>query len=146
MPGRRTKLTFAAAALIVALLVAGCGGTKNHTWQGEFTERLEGASAAIEEKLSELQSTSSEGEIFEAVTRLGRKLEFKAELIDKMSPPGGCEAVQEEGVRKVGGAAERIYNLYKNLTPHLHRKLPQPLEEEIAELGSVEREAGHCEN
>ncbi len=25
-----------------ALLVAGCGGTKNHTWQGEFTERLEG--------------------------------------------------------------------------------------------------------
>jgi hypothetical protein len=146
MPGRRTKLTFA-AALIVALLAAGCGGgTKHHTWQGEFTERLEGATAAVEERLPELQSTSSEGEILEAVTRLGRKLEFKAELIDKLSPPGGCEAVQEEGVRKVGGAAERIYNLYKNLTPYLHRKLPQPLEEEIQELGSVEREAGHCEN
>jgi outer membrane murein-binding lipoprotein Lpp len=69
MPGRRTKLTFAAAAAVVgALLVAGCAGTENHTWQSEFTERLEGASAAIEEKLGELRSTSSEGEILKAGT------------------------------------------------------------------------------
>jgi hypothetical protein len=65
MPGRPPKLTFALAALIVALLVAGCAGTENHTWQGEFTERLEGASAAVEEKLPELQSTS-EIELFRA--------------------------------------------------------------------------------
>jgi hypothetical protein len=63
-----------------------------------------------------------------------------------MSPPGGCEAVQEEGRRKVGGTAEFSYDLYKNLTPYLHRKLPRPLEEKIEELKSVEREAGRCEN
>ena len=146
MPSRRTRFSFAALAVVGTLLVAGCGGgTKHHTWQGEFNERLEGASAAIEEKLGELRSSSSEGEILEAGTRLGQKLEFKAELIEKMSPPGGCEAVQEEGRRKVGGAAEVTYNLYKDLTPTLHRKLPRPLEEEIAGLKSVEREAGHCE-
>jgi hypothetical protein len=48
MPSGRTKLTSAAVAVVGALLVAGCGGTENHTWQGEFTERLEGASAAVE--------------------------------------------------------------------------------------------------
>src|ERR1700761_1651398 len=142
MPGRPPKLTFAVAAVVGALLVAGCAHTEHHTWQGEFTERLEGASTAIEEKLGELRSSSSGGEILEAGVRLGRTLEFKAELINKMSPPGGCEAVQEEGGRKVGGAADFTYNLYKNLTPYLHRKLPRPLEEEIAGLRSVEHEAG----
>jgi hypothetical protein len=58
MPGRRTKLTFGAVAAVGALLVAGCGGTENHTWQGEFTERLEGASAAVEEGLPELQPSA----------------------------------------------------------------------------------------
>jgi hypothetical protein len=55
MPGRRNKLTFVAATLVVALLVAGCGGTERHTWQGEFTERLEGSRAVIEEAAGELR-------------------------------------------------------------------------------------------
>ena len=42
-------------AVVAALLIAGCGGTENHTWQGEFTERLEGASAAVEGGRAELQ-------------------------------------------------------------------------------------------
>jgi hypothetical protein len=56
MPGRRTKLTSAAAAMVLALLVVGCGGTEHHTWQGEFTERLEGSSTAVEERRVEMQS------------------------------------------------------------------------------------------
>ncbi|HEY0280130.1 MAG TPA: hypothetical protein VGC32_17845 [Solirubrobacterales bacterium] len=56
MPSRRTKLTFAAVVVVGALLVAGCGGgTKNNTWQGESTERLEGASAAVDEAAGELR-------------------------------------------------------------------------------------------
>ncbi len=66
MPGRRTKLTFAAAMLVGALLVAGCGSTEHHTWQGEFTERLEGASAAVEEGRAKSQSTSDDHELFRA--------------------------------------------------------------------------------
>jgi hypothetical protein len=73
MPGRRTKLTFVAAMVIGALLVAGCGSTENHTWQGEFTERLEGASAAVEERLPELQPSEGEKTIFIAgLNSIGR--------------------------------------------------------------------------
>jgi hypothetical protein len=146
MPGRRTKPTFAAAALVVALLIAGCAGTENHTWQGEFTERLEGASAAIEARLPELQPESSYDELFKAGIRLGQELEFKGELITKLNPPGGCEVVQEGGQRKVTGTAQFTYDLYKNLTPYLHRELSKDLETRIAELEAVEREAAHCES
>jgi hypothetical protein len=101
MPGRRTKLTFAAAALIVAILVAGCGGgTKNRTWHGEFTERLEGATAAVEERLPELQPSAGEKTMFIAGYELGRTLEFKDELIAELEPPAGCETFNKRASPK----------------------------------------------
>jgi hypothetical protein len=144
MPGRPTKLTFAAAALVVALLVAGCGGTKNHTWQGELTERLEGSIAVIEEAAGELQPSSSETQVFRAGIELGRKLEFRRELVEGLHPPAACEAVQEAGAKKLSGLAEATYNFGKNLTPFLHRDLPRILKEEIAAIGSIEQEAEAC--
>jgi hypothetical protein len=144
MPGRPPKLTFALAAVVVALLVAGCGGTENHTWQGEFTERLEGASEAVEEKLPELQSTS-EIELFRAGMELGRTLEFKDELIAELDPPAGCELVQQKGKAEVFGLASLGGGLFKNMTPELKRRLPATFEESVEELEKLEREAAHCE-
>jgi hypothetical protein len=103
MPGRRTKLTFAVAvavAVVGALLVAGCGGTENHTWQGEFTERLEGASAAVEERLPELQPSAGREEMFIAGLELGRTLGFKLGLIKELDPPAGCEELQQKRHRR----------------------------------------------
>jgi hypothetical protein len=144
MPGRRTKLTFAAAALIVALLVAGCGGTKNHTWQGEFTERLEGASAAVEERLPELQPSAGEKEMFIAGLELGRTLWFKKELIAELEPPAGCELVQQKGKAEVFGLASLGAGLFKNMTPELKSGLPANFEERVEKLEQFEREAAEC--
>src|ERR1700729_2343953 len=128
MPGRRTKLTFAAPVLVVALVVAACGSTENHTWQGEFTERLEGASAAVEEKLPELQSSTSEIELFRAGLELGRTLGFKDNLIAELEPPAGCELVQQKGKAEVFGLASLGGDLFKNMTPELKRRLPRDFE------------------
>jgi hypothetical protein len=145
MPDRRTHLTFAAVAVIGALLVAGCGGTENHTWQGEFTERLEGSRAMVEEAAHELRPSSSETQVFRAGIELGRKLEFRRDSIEGLDPPAACEAVEEAGAKKLSGLAEKTYDLYKNLTPFLHRRLPRILKEEIAAIGKIEHEAESCE-
>jgi len=144
MPGRRTKLTFSAVALIVALLVAGCGDTKDHTWQGEFTERLEGSRAVIEEKAGELRPSSSETQVFRAGIELGWKLEFRRELVEELDPPAACEAVQEAGAKKLSGLAETTYNFGKNLTPFLHRHLSRDLKEEVAAIEKIQHEAEAC--
>jgi hypothetical protein len=145
MPGRPPKLTFALAALIVALLVAGCGGTENHTWQGEFTERLEGASAAVEERLPELQSSTSEIELFRAGMELGQTLGFKDNLIAELEPPAGCELVQQKGKAEVFGLASLGGGLFKNMTPELKRRLPRAFEEGVEKLEKFEHEAAHCQ-
>jgi hypothetical protein len=145
MPGRRTKFTFAAAALIVALLVTGCGGTENHTWQGEFTERLEGASATVEGAAGELRSSPGQTQALGTVIDLGRKLESKRESIEGLDPPASCEAVQQAGAKMLGGLAEADYYHYKNGTPTLLRRLPRILKEEIAGIGKIEHEAESCE-
>jgi hypothetical protein len=144
MPGGRTKLTFAAVALLVAMLLAGCGSTKNHTWQGEFTERLEGSTAAIEEAAGELRPSSSGTQVFRAGFELGRRLEFRRDLVEELDPPSTCEAVQEAGAKRLSGAAETTYNFGKNLTPTLHRNLPRILKEEVAAIEKIEREAEAC--
>jgi hypothetical protein len=135
----------ATAALVVAatIAVSGCASA-DHSWRGEFDARLEGASAAIEEHLGALGSKSTEIELFRASQGLGHELAFKSELIKGLDPPDGCEVVQEEGLRNVGGLAEFSYDLPKNLTPELHRALPHPFEEAIAEYKELEREAESC--
>jgi hypothetical protein len=144
MPGWPPKLTFAAAALVVALLVAGCGGA-DHTWRGEFDARLEGSAAAVEEMLPELQSSSSEIELFRAGMELGRTLQFKDELIAELQPPAGCELVQQKGKAEVFGLASLGGGLFKNMTPELKRRLPATFEEGVEKLEKFEREAAHCE-
>lgn len=145
MPGRVTfkRVSIGAALLASTILVTACAGA-DHTWRGEFDARLEGVSTAIEEKLPELGPSSSEDELVRAGLALGPRLEFKGELIEKLNPPDGCEEVQEEGRRKATGVALSVYDLYKNLTPYLHRELSKGLERTIAELKTVEREAADC--
>jgi hypothetical protein len=145
MPGGRTKLTFAAAAVVGALLVAGCGGTEHHTWQGEFTELLEGASAAVEERVPELQPSAGREEMFIAGLELGRTLEFKLGLIKELDPPAGCEELQQKGIGGVGRLAALGRDLFKDLTPQLERDLPALFEEGVEKLAGFEREAAGCE-
>jgi hypothetical protein len=144
MPGQRTKITFAAAALVVALLVAGCGSTERHTWQGEFTERLEGASAAVEEGRAESQSTSDDDELLRAGLELARTLEFKDELIAGLSPPSGCELVQQKGKADVHVLGVLGSGLGENMTPYLKSHFPAILKEGVAHLEQLEREATEC--
>lgn len=145
MPGRVKfkRASIVAALLAATVLVTACAGA-DHTWRGEFDARLEGVSAAIEEKLPELSPGSSEEEVVRAGIELGPKLEFKRELIEKLNPPDGCEAVQEEGAKKVSGTALSVYQLYKNLDPYLHRRLTANLEGVISELEALESEAARC--
>jgi hypothetical protein len=145
MPGR-AKLKRAGIVLpliAAAILVTGCAST-DHSWRGEFDARLEGASAAIEARLGELQSGSTEGEMFTASQSLAHTLTFKAELIKKLDPPVGCEEVQEGGRRTVDSTAVISYTLLMDLTPELQRKLPGPFEERIAELGKIEAKSKTC--
>ncbi|HEX3361573.1 MAG TPA: hypothetical protein VHS74_11330 [Solirubrobacterales bacterium] len=144
MPGRRTKLTFAAAVVVGALLVAGCGGTENHTWQGEFTERLEGASAAVEERLPELQPSAGREKMFIAGLEIGRTIGFKFALVKELDPPAGCEELQQKGMGMVGRMADLGGDLFKDMTPELERDLPAPFEEDIERIEEFEREAAHC--
>src|ERR1700761_5034806 len=144
MPGRRTKLTFVAIAVVGALLATGCAGTEDHTWQGEFTERLEGASAAVEERLPELQPSAGEKQMFIAGYELGRTLEFKFALIKELDPPAGCEELQQKGMGVVGRMAALGGDLFKDMTPELERDLPAPFEEDIKRIEELEPEAAHC--
>jgi hypothetical protein len=145
MPRRRTNLTFAAVAMVGVLLVTGCAGTKDHTWQGEFTERLEGSKALVEETAGGLRPSSSDTQVFQAGIELGRKLEFRRELIEGLNPPAACEEVQEAGANKLSRLAQKTYDLYKNLNPFLRRQLPRILKEESAGIGKIEHEAESCE-
>jgi hypothetical protein len=144
MPGRRTKLTFVVVAAVGALLVAGCGRAEGHSWQAEFTERLESSTAVIEEASPDLRPSSSEMQVLRASTELGQELEQRRDSVEGLVPPAACEAVQEAGAKKLSGAAETTYNFGKNLTPTLHRRLPRILKEEIAAIGKIEHEAEAC--
>jgi hypothetical protein len=146
MPGRPPKLTFAAIAVVVAaLLVAGCGGTENHTWQGEFTERLERASAAVEEAAGELRLNPDQTQGLDTLIGLGRKLDSERKSVRRLDPPAECEGVQKAGAKELNQLAYETFLHYKNGTPYLLRHLPGTLKEEIAGIGKIEHEAESCE-
>ena len=138
------RALIAGLAIVAAAIASGCASA-DHTWRGEFDARLEGAETVVEEAAGELQPSSSEPQVFRAGIELSRKLEFRRESIEELDPPAACEAVQEAGARKVSGFAEKTYDLYKNLTPFLHRRLPRFLKEEIAAIGKIKQEAETCE-
>jgi hypothetical protein len=145
MPGRAelkhagTLLSLGAAAV----LATGCASS-DHSWRGEFDARLDGASAAIEEKLPELKSDSTEVELFTASHDLAHTLAFKAELIKQLDPPDGCKEVQEGGRREVGGIAQFDYELLKDLTPYLKQHLRRDVRDELAELRKIEAKSKSC--
>jgi hypothetical protein len=147
MPGRRTKPTFAAiaVAVVVALLVAGYGGsTKDHTWQGEFTERLERASAAMEEAAGELRLHPDQTRGLETLIGLGQKLDSERKSVRRLDPPAACNGVQKAGAKELNQLAYETFLHYKNGTPTLLRRLPRILKEEIAGIGKIEHEAEAC--
>jgi hypothetical protein len=129
--------------IAVTVVAAGCASV-GHTWQDEFTARLEGASGALEEALPEARSGSIGASYLRTFYELGYTLEFKGELIEKLDPPEGCEAVQEKGERAVDGLASFTYDVPKNLTPTLQKNLPGLIEERVAELEELEGEAETC--
>jgi hypothetical protein len=144
MPGRRTKLTFVAVVVVIALLVAGCADTEHHTWQGEFTERLEGATATVEERLPELQPSAGREKMFIAGLEIGRTIGFKFALVKELDPPAGCEELQQKGMGRVGSMAALGGDLFKDMTPELEKTLPAQFEEDIEKIEEFEREAAHC--
>jgi hypothetical protein len=145
MPGRamfkRAGVFFALAATTFAL--AGCASA-DHTWRGEFDARLEGAAGTVEEALEEASPHMTAPDEFFKFVPPGETLFFKSELIEKLDPPPGCEAVQVKGKAAVYGAAELLGGAFKNLTPMLERRFPAILEEELALFEKREREAANC--
>ncbi|HXF30396.1 MAG TPA: hypothetical protein VN522_02660 [Solirubrobacterales bacterium] len=69
---------------------------------------------------------------------------FKADLIRKLDPPDGCQAVQEEGQGRVSGFAGGSARLPRSMTPELERNLPRILEEDIEALDGFAAEAEVC--
>jgi hypothetical protein len=130
--------------VLLGVVVVACGSTKDHSWQGEFIERLEGATAAVERSTRELGRESTYGELLRAGIPLAETLKFKSERIEELSPPAGCEELQESGAKRVSGLALFNYDLEKNATPFLLRHLQRDIREQLVELEELEREAAHC--
>jgi hypothetical protein len=130
--------------MLLGASVAGCA-SENHTWQGEFDARLEGATGTLEEAIDEANPQMSPGEYFTTFRRPANKLFFKSQLIKNLDPPVGCEALQVKGGAAVYGAAERLGTAFKDLTPMMERDFRAGLEAELARMEKLEREAGSCE-
>ena len=127
----------------VGVVVSACASV-GHTWQDEFTARLEGASASFEEALDELRTETSDIGYPQTFIPLARTLSFKAELIEELDPPEGCQAVQEQGLDQVQGFAGDSSVIPRSMTPELERRLPAILKDEIGNLETLEREAETC--
>lgn len=146
MPGRAMFKRAGIAALLIgaAALLTACASA-DHSWRGEFDARLEGAVAALEETLAETGPRTSELELAKAFYPLGQKLLFKGELIEKLDPPAGCEAIQERGRRQVNSTGVFASTLLKNLTPYLKRNLSGDVRDQIATLKRLVVESSTCE-
>jgi hypothetical protein len=145
MPGRARfkRAGFVVFLIGMAIIVAACASA-DHSWQGEFDARLEGAARTIEGALEEAKPGMSPGEYMTTFGPAGNSLFFKSQLVKELDPPPGCEAVQVKGKAAVYGAAERIGGAFKNLTPRLERNFSATLEEQLALLEKREREAATC--
>ena len=139
------RLVLACSVLVLALVLVACGGSQ-HEWEGEFTARLEGASASIEKALETTGAGEAKSHDFVAFTDLSRELEFKGELIERLQAPSGCSSVQEKGldnVRSFGLGMDGIGDP-KNFTPVLFTSARYAMTETIAKLERIAREAETC--
>ena len=131
------------AFLAVTVVAAACG-TTGHSWQDEFTARLEGASASIEEAREGVRGGTNDLGSPEIFLPLSRTLAFKAELIAKLDPPDGCEAVQANGEGRVSTFAGGSATLPRSMTPQLEANLSRILEIEIEALEALAAKAKTC--
>jgi hypothetical protein len=129
--------------LAMTAVVVGCAST-GHTWQDEFTARLEGAARTVEEAREDVHPHMTPDEYGTVFWPLGETLFFKSELIAKLHPPKGCEALQVKGKAAVFLAGSLLGGLFENLTPGAERGLPRDLEGRLALFERREREAKTC--
>lgn len=145
MPGRATVKRAGTVLMLLAatICVAACGSTDN-SWRGEFDARLEGAATAIEQTVAHQRPAMSQDELLRTSIGLARELGFKSELIAELTPPGGCESLNEEASKKVLGIARFSYDLQKNMTRYLQRHFRGDFKDDVTELEGLKREAAHC--
>lgn len=141
------------ALAALAVVVCGCAPTADHSWKGEFDARLDGAKAVVEEAEQEGNPGQAEQEgnsrrptreYLANTYRLGLRLEHDYLLIDELSSPTSCEAVEVKGKDAVRGDAVLLVDLLENLTPRLKYHLVEILEDEVATIEKREREAETC--
>jgi hypothetical protein len=129
--------------IAVSVVAVGCAST-GHTWEDEFTARLEGSAGSIADAREGVRTGTSDSGYPEIFLPLSRTLAFKAELIEKLDPPDGCQGVQEEGQGWLGGFAGTSAVIPRSMTPQLEKNLPRLLEEEIKALEAIAAEAETC--
>jgi hypothetical protein len=131
------------AGILLSIVATACSSV-GHTWQDEFSARLEGAAVAIEEARAEVRDGTNDAGSPEVFHPLGRVLESKGDLIEDLDPPAGCEKLEEEGFRRVYGFAGGSRRLPMDMTPQLEENLPRILEGEVAALKQLAAEAETC--
>jgi hypothetical protein len=139
---RRAGVVLTSIAL--AATIAGCASV-GHTWQDEFTARLEGAGTSVEETLTEVGSDASKAEDFEGYVNLGRELGHEGELLGGLDPPRGCTEVQVKGfdhIKSSGHFASEVHG--PDYPERLLKADRASLENEVRVLARLEREAQSC--
>lgn len=146
MPGRAIfkRARFAVLLFGAAVIVAGCGA--DHSWQGEFDARLEGASTSVEEALTRLGPDATKDEEFRDYASLGRELRYKGALIEGLDAPPDCADVQTKGldhVKRTGLVAAEVHG--PDYPTRLLKADRVSLEGEVRVLARIEWEAETCE-
>jgi hypothetical protein len=131
------------AVLAAAAFAAGCASA-DHSWQGEFDARLEGAARTVEEAREAWSPRMRPDEYMTVFWPYGKSLFFKAELIAELDPPKGCEALQVKGKAAVYVDSQMVGGAFKNLTPQVEQDFATTLEDAVALLERREREAATC--
>jgi hypothetical protein len=139
---RRAGVVLSVFAIAVA--ATGCASTSGHSWEDEFTARIDGASTVIEEARDAVGAKTSASGWPDVFIPLSRTLTFRSDVIQELGPPDGCEKVQEEGLNTVFRFAGVSYDLPKNMTPQLEHDLPTVFEEELTKLNALTAEAATC--
>jgi hypothetical protein len=138
---RRAGVVLGLVAVVAA--ISGCA-SEDHTWQGEFDARLEGASRTVEEAREIWSPQMAPSEYLTVLGPLGQTLFFKSELVKELDPPEGCEALQVKGKAAVYQASQLVGAAFNNMTPQLERYFGRALDETVALLERREREAKTC--
>lgn len=130
--------------LAVGLALVGCAST-GHTWEDEFTARLEGADTSVKETLDEVGSDATKAEDFQSYVNLGRELRHEGELVEDLDPPRGCTEVQVKGydhMKSSGLLASEVHG--PDYPERLLKADRVSLENESRVLARLGREAETC--